>query len=149
MKYIPCYGHFLRGIHRRLIYSPHKEPVTHDFGVFYGVYLNNRLNKLLSCPWFEMPWRSYDVIVIRSSIHNPFTPAMGCLVWVFFMKISRNGNYFRITRLHVGIHRPPHRVVRVFFLWFVFIKLNKLFSKAAFNRIPVDFKCPHFHVTPL
>ena len=44
--------------------SLHKEPVTLRFETSYGVNQNKLLNKLSTCPRFETPWRSCDVIVI-------------------------------------------------------------------------------------
>ena len=56
------YWPFVRGSH---LDSPHKWPVMSTFVVFFVV----SLNKLLSCRWFETPWRSCDVIVMPPKLN--------------------------------------------------------------------------------
>ena len=43
--------------------SPHNVPVLWSFDIFFGASLNKLLAKQLSCRWFTIPWRSYDILV--------------------------------------------------------------------------------------
>ena len=52
-KHFPRYWPFVRGIHRSLVNSPHKWPVTWSFDVFFDLRLNKRLSKQSWGWWFE------------------------------------------------------------------------------------------------
>ena len=60
------YWPFVRGIHDgKPPGSLHIVPIMLcGYDVFFDVILNNRLNKLSSCQWFEAPWRLCDVTVM-------------------------------------------------------------------------------------
>ena len=65
-----CFLHywlFVRGIQRTYVDSLHvfllgKGPVLWSFGGFFVVRL---LNKQLNCQWYEMSWRSHDILFMN------------------------------------------------------------------------------------
>ena len=59
------YWHFVMGIHWSLLNSHHKVPEMSSYYAHFLVSLNKLMNKLLRCGWFEMPWCSYDNIVMN------------------------------------------------------------------------------------
>ena len=56
---------FVRGIHQSPVDSPHKGHVIWGWDFFIAVCLNKLLNKHFNYQWFEAPWRSCDVRVMR------------------------------------------------------------------------------------
>ena len=55
---------FVRGIHQSLVDSPYIGPEVQIFGIFFGISMNKRLNKKLSCEWSETSWASCEVTVV-------------------------------------------------------------------------------------
>ena len=63
-KHFPCSWPFVREIHKSLVNSPHKGPVTRGFLVSFDVRQNRMLNKQWSHQWFDMPWHLCDITVM-------------------------------------------------------------------------------------
>ena len=98
--------------------SPHLGPVIHTFGSFFVVRLNNLLNELSSCQWFEMIQRSCDVSVMRiqpfAVIYDDLSPCYNA-VWL-------NENVFEIISVwlkglftHWG--RVTHAILTIINSW--------------------------------
>ena len=56
-EHFPRYWSLVRGIHRRLVNSLHKGPVTRGFNVVFDLCLNKQFSKQSRRRWFETPSR--------------------------------------------------------------------------------------------
>ena len=59
-----CYWPFVQGIHRSLVSSLHKGPVTQSFDGSFDLRLNKRLSKQSRCQFLRRQHAYYDVIVM-------------------------------------------------------------------------------------
>ena len=59
---------FVRAMQWSPVGTFNKGPEMCNFNVFFVVSINIMLVKQESCRWFEMPWRSGDIITLRLSV---------------------------------------------------------------------------------
>ena len=73
----------------------------HARNIFY-VKINKLLNKMLSCWWFEMPWRSCDVIVMNEKLN--LREAKICLALLLHCLCKVPGINLELTHLPLVLH---------------------------------------------
>ena len=111
MKQFLHYRPFVRGIHWSLVDSPHHQPVMWSLHGFFVVTWKELLNKQLGWPWFEMPWWSYHVTVMKSWHENCSTS---------------NGSWC------MGIKGEMSGTVCVTFTWYMYIYIWVVYSFCLF-----------------
>ena len=93
-------GPFVKGIHRSPAGSTFNGPEMWSFNVFVDVCLNKWLNKQWSYQWFEMPWSSCDITVIKRSQYS-FNNGYEALNWSIVIWSTK------IFHSQIKFHKTP------------------------------------------